>query len=507
MSRLTIVKRGGPLVVAGVIAGLVLAAGLNWTSVSKSQTQELAGSDAEVPAELLVFDQFNRAFQTAAELARPSVVTVTSERVVRPTERRVPDSHPFREFFGEDFLDRFWNFHGGDEFRSNGLGSGVIVSEDGLVLTNNHVIDSADQIQVVLADDREYAAEVVGTDPASDLALLRIDAGDLPLIRFGRSEDLRVGEWVMAVGSPFNKNLDQTVTAGIVSAKGRQSVGIVDFEDFIQTDAAINPGNSGGALINMRGELVGINTAIATRSGGGQGVGFAIPIAMARSVMNDLLNEGRVIRGWLGVVIRTVDEDLAAGLDLETQRGVLINDLTEDGPAHQAGVERGDVVLEFNGTEVKDADHLQNLVAAVKPGGSCELEVWRDGKRRDLAVKLGERPEDPSAVFAGGSEPSASDAVAQLGLSLRELPAAEAREMDLEQGVLVHGIRRGSPAAAKNIRQGDVLLEVDRQGVSSPKDVAAALDDLEPTDPVLLLLQRGQTTFYTALKMPAETDD
>jgi serine protease Do len=317
---------------------------------------------------------------------------------------------------------------------------------------------------------------------------------------------------VIAVGSPFNRNLKQTVTAGIVSAKGRTSVGLVDFENFIQTDAAINPGNSGGALMNMRGELVGINTAIATRSRGSQGVGFAIPINMARSVMDDLLNEGRVVRGWLGVVIQSIDEDLAESFDLDSKSGVLINDLTADAPADRAGIQRGDVVVEFEGKPVKDADHLQNLVAARNPGETVELVVVRDGKRKRFEVKLGERPANPRQLLAGGdgSRGGAADLTGRLGLEVEPLTERLARELNLDDdasGVVVTEVRRGSPAATKNIRQGDLIVEVNQEAVTSVGDLTAALRDVKEGEPVLLLLRRGQTTFYTAVKMPETRDD
>jgi serine protease Do len=495
------------LVTGGIVLGILFTSGLEWTASGDSQPRALNGSQAEVPPELQAMESFNQAFVTVAAIARPIVVTITSEKVMRPSSGGMPEGHPFREYFGDDFFERFWGGPpGGEGFRSQALGSGVIISDDGYLLTNNHVVADAEEITVILADDREFEAEVVGTDPESDIALLHIDADDLPMPRFGDSDDLRVGEWVVASGSPFSRNLAETVTAGIVSATGRTSVGIVDFEDFIQTDAAINPGNSGGALMNMRGELIGINTAIATRTRGSQGVGFAIPINMARAVMDDLLNEGRVIRGWLGVVIQTVDDDLAAGFDLPAKTGVLINDLTEDGPADRAGVERGDIILEFEGTPVRDADHLQILVAAVSPGTKVELEVLRDGREKRIRVKLGERPVNPREAFARQSdEGERQNLASRLGLDIEPLTARVARELgydDVDEGLVVSDVRRGSVAATKNIREGDLILEVNRQEPDSIEEIDEILADVEEGDAVLLLLRRGQTTFYTAVKMP-----
>ncbi len=272
------------LIGSGILVGVMLTSGLEWTSPLMSEenkaVRHLTGGSGPGPEEIAAVDQLSKAFVKVAELVNPSVVTISAEKVIQPASREMPglpENHPFREFFGDDF-NRFWQGPGGDEgMRSRGLGSGVIVSEDGYILTNNHVVQDAEELTVRLMDDKEYKGTVVGADPESDVALIKVEAAGLPAVRFGDSDLLQVGEWVIAVGSPFSENLAHTVTAGIVSAKGRTQVGIVDFEDFIQTDAAINPGNSGGALVNVRGELVGINTAIATRNGFYQGVGFAIP--------------------------------------------------------------------------------------------------------------------------------------------------------------------------------------------------------------------------------------
>ncbi len=339
MSRTQRAGLAALLLGGGILAGVMLTAGLEWTAIGRSQPpggeRHITGAQGEVPEELRAVDQMSKAFVKVAEMVNPAVVTIAAEKIIQPVSRNqpnMPDNHPFREFFGDDF-DRFWNQPDDEGMRSRGLGSGVIVSDDGYILTNNHVISDAEELEVRLMDDRELKATVVGSDPESDVALIKVDATGLPAVRFGDSDRLAVGEWVVAVGSPFSENLAHTVTAGIVSAKGRTQVGIVDFEDFIQTDAAINPGNSGGALVNLRGELVGVNTAIATRNGFYQGVGFAIPVNMARKVMDDLLNRGKVVRGWLGVQIQSLDEDLATGLGLDSKRGVVINDLTAGGPA------------------------------------------------------------------------------------------------------------------------------------------------------------------------------
>ena len=508
------------LIGCGILVGVLLTTGLEWTPPSLSQLsgeRHLTGAQGEVPEELKAADQMSKAFVKVAQMVNPSVVTVAAEKVVRPAaargrnQQQLPENHPFREFFGDEFFDRFWNTPD-DGMRSQGLGSGVIVSEDGYILTNNHVVSDAQELKIGFMDDRELDATVIGADPESDVALIKVDAKDLPAVRFGDSDQLQVGEWVVAIGSPFSENLAHTVTAGIVSAKGRTNVNIVDFEDFIQTDAAINPGNSGGALVNLRGELVGINTAIATRSGFYQGVGFAIPVNMARKVMDDLLNRGKVVRGWLGVQIQSVDDDLATGLGLDAKRGVVIADLTPGGPAERSGMKHGDVVLEFNGTAVKDPDHLQSLVAAQDPGKPASLKVRRDKKDMTVKVDLGERPTNAREAFrpGGESEPeSDSDegesapAGLELGIQVAPLNDARARELGYEddEGVVVEDVARGGPAATKNIRAGDLIKEVNRRSVKSVNDFRRAVSDLKPGETALLLIRRGEQNFFAAVKV------
>jgi serine protease Do len=514
MSRTQRAGLAALLLGGGILAGVMLTAGLEWTAIGRSQPpggeRHITGAQGEVPEELRAVDQMSKAFVKVAEMVNPAVVTIAAEKIIQPVSRNqpnMPDNHPFREFFGDDF-DRFWNQPDDEGMRSRGLGSGVIVSDDGYILTNNHVISDAEELEVRLMDDRELKATVVGSDPESDVALIKVDATGLPAVRFGDSDRLAVGEWVVAVGSPFSENLAHTVTAGIVSAKGRTQVGIVDFEDFIQTDAAINPGNSGGALVNLRGELVGVNTAIATRNGFYQGVGFAIPVNMARKVMDDLLNRGKVVRGWLGVQIQSLDEDLATGLGLDSKRGVVINDLTAGGPAERAGLKHGDVILKFNGAPVKDADHLQSLVAAQDPGKPAELQVRREGKDVNVKVDLGERPTNPRDAF-GRATPSEDEetptapAGRELGIKVIPLTEARARELGYEDdsGVVVEDVLRGGPAATKNIRPGDLIKEVNRRPVSSVKEFNSTISDLKAGDTALLLVRRGEQNFFAAVKI------
>jgi serine protease Do len=439
-----------------------------------------------------------------AERAVPSVVSISATRMVR-----AQPMNPFHEFFG----------HGGPggpggpgmgqgpgmrgmprQQEQQGLGSGVVVTRDGVVLTNNHVVEQAEDVQVTLSDGRKFEAEVVGTDPQSDLAVLRIQ-GKLPPeltpIELGDSATLRLGDVVLAIGNPFG--VGQTVTMGIVSAKGRTGMGIVDYEDFIQTDAAINPGNSGGALINLRGELVGINTAILSRSGGYQGIGFAIPTSMAKPIMASLLDNGKVARGWLGVAIQTVDTNLASAMGLEAAQGILISDVTPDSPAAKAGLRRGDVILSMDGKAMNDSSQLRNHVAAKEPGSVIALEIVRDGKKLRLNVTLGTLPGNQlgkAEAEIGAKEGLLSGVtVANLNPQLRtrfEVPD------DVKSGVLVTSVEPGSRAHRAGLRPGDVILELDRKAVDS----VAALEGLNARakGKALLLVSRGGQTIFMALR-------
>ncbi|KAA0014244.1 Do family serine endopeptidase [Billgrantia pellis] len=325
-------------------------------------------------------------YSEAVEKAAPAVVNIYSSRVVAREEHPMMSDPFFRQFFGEDLPSQ--------QRLLSSLGSGVIVSEDGYVLTNHHVIDGADEIQVALRDGRETLAEVIGTDPESDLAVLRIELDDLPVIRIADSEGVAVGDIAMAIGNPFG--VGQTVTMGIISATGRSHLGLSAYEDFIQTDAAINPGNSGGALINAEGALVGINTAIFSRSGGSQGVGFAIPTRLARTILEALVTQGRVIRGWLGIEAQEMTSDLAASFGLQTPRGVVISGVVPDGPADHAGLRPGDVLLEVDGRPILDARAAMSDIAAIQPGATLPLTVVRSGEKLTINLEVGERPLPPS---------------------------------------------------------------------------------------------------------------
>ena len=400
-----------------------------------------------------------------AEKAAPSVVNVASSRTVKRMHEGLP-------FFEDPFFRRFFGpgFGGGEEpeqrQKEHGLGSGVIVSNDGIVLTNNHVVEGADEIKVTTSDKREFNAKVLGTDAKSDVAVLKLqgDTKGLVPIQIGDSSRLRLGDVVLAIGDPFG--VGQTVTMGIVSAKGRANVGIAAYEDFIQTDAAINPGNSGGALVDMDGELVGINTAILSRSGGNVGIGFAIPTNMAQPIMKSLIDHGKVVRGWLGVGIQDIDQELASAMKLHDSHGVLISDVMPDSPGAKAGLKSGDVVLRLNGVAMDSTGAFRNAVAAAGTGTAVKLDILRDGKAATIDAKLGELPAD-KAQGGPGSPQGGSVGVLE-GLTLNDLSPQLRRKLDLPasvKGVLVEEIDPDSPAANSGLRPGDVIAEVDHQAV------------------------------------------
>ncbi|MBS9402072.1 Do family serine endopeptidase [Halomonas sp. TRM85114] len=356
--------------------------GITSTPIATTNEEASRPSPEVRQAEPLSRDQGPASYAGAVERAAPAVANIYSSRVVEREEHPLMSDPFFRQFFGEDMPAR--------QRMLSSLGSGVIVSEDGFVLTNHHVINGADQIQVALRDGREILAEVIGTDPESDLAVLRIDLDNLPVIELADTGGVAVGDISLAIGNPFG--VGQTVTMGIISATGRSHLGLNAYEDFIQTDAAINPGNSGGALINAEGSLVGINTAIFSRSGGSQGIGFAIPANLARSILEDLVTKGRVIRGWLGIEAQELNQDLAASFGLQAPRGVVVAGVVPSGPADEAGLKTGDVLLELDGRPILDARIAMSDIAAIEPGQSLPVTVLRNGESQELIVEVGERP-------------------------------------------------------------------------------------------------------------------
>lgn len=412
----------------------------------------------------------SRAFKYVAQKVKPSVVNIRStKRLLGGGRNGEQTENPFGDLFGEDFFEKFFG-NPNMLFEQQGVGSGVIVSKDGYILTNNHVIDGASEIEVTLMDDGKYIAEVIGTDEKTDLAVLKIDAEDLPAAEFGDSDALEVGDWVMAIGNPFG--FDQTVTAGIVSAKGRSSVGIVDYENFIQTDAAINPGNSGGPLVNLRGEVVGINTAIVSRAGGWNGIGLAIPVAMAESIMDSIITDGHVVRGWMGVAIQDLNPDLAESFGYEGTDGVLVGDVAEDGPADDAGIKEGDIVAEFGGKPMRNVHDLRNTVAATIPKSKVEIKVLRNGKFKTLKMTVGEM--EPEKVVA---KPKNEELGMQLETLTRER-AATLGDEDLE-GVLVLAVQPGSTAHRAGLRADFVIVEAGDAEIENVEDLLAALEEAD----------------------------
>lgn len=435
-------------------------------------------------------------FTEAAKALKPAVVNISSRRTDSPTERRSRRRRPF-PFGGEDpfqeFFDRFFGEQRRPRHRPS-LGTGFIINTNGYIVTNNHVVEEADEITVTLASKEEFEATLIGRDPKTDLALLRVNSPlPLPTVPFGDSENLEVGEWVLAIGNPFG--LGHTVTAGIVSAKGR-IIGAGPYDDFIQTDASINPGNSGGPLFNMRGEVIGINTAI-MRSG--QGIGFAIPINMAKNVLSQLYGKGNVTRGWLGVAIQRISPALLKAFRLDEAKGALVSGIVTDAPADRAGLKQGDVIVGFHGSEVEDSSALPGLVAVVEPGTTVEVEIIRDGKRMTVPVTLGELEEDEAARIAS-LEPSGVEEL--LGIQVEAITDDVARELriDDDRGVVVADVADQSPAANAGIRPGDVIREVNRQPVEDLDTYDTATAQLEEGEPVLLLLERRGNHLYVALR-------
>ncbi len=427
----------------------------------------------------------------------PAVVSITASKVVR--ERRSPlppifNDPRFRDFFG----DRFPDLEGPPEAeRQQGLGSGVVVSPDGYILTNNHVVDGATDIAVVLNDRRELKAKAIGADPMSDLAVLKVAATGLPVIPLTDSNRVAVGDFALAIGNPFG--IGQTVTFGIISATGRSGLGIEDYEDFIQTDAAINPGNSGGALVNTAGQLIGINTAIVSRGGGNQGIGFAIPVNMAKQVMEQIIKHGKVTRGYLGVTIQEVTPTLARGLGLKDAKGVVVNGVEPNSPAARAGIERGDVIVGMNGQDVDSLSAFRLRVSQLPPGTPVRLRALRNNVQKDVTVTLGELPTEAASAEgpAQGNEGNPLQ-----GVSVEPLTPQIARQLNLRpdtSGVVVTDISQASDAFADGLRRGDVIQEVNRQKVNSVSDFERAVR-ASGTKPLVLLVNRRGQTIYIAIE-------
>ncbi len=482
------------VLIAGALVGsLVTVSGGRWLPGAKESLALLtAGGSNRAVGEV----SFVAGFAPVVRSAMPAVVNISSSKIVRnPQGGQIPpffDDPFFRRFFGEGSnIPR--------ERREQSLGSGVIVSPYGYILTNSHVVQGASDVKVSLSDNRELKARIIGTDPKTDIAVVQVDTRSLPTITLGDSAQVQVGDFALAIGNPFG--IGQAVTMGIVSAVGRGNLGIEDYEDFIQTDAAINPGNSGGALINVRGELIGINTAIITRgSPGNQGVGFAVPINMARQVMEQLEKTGKVTRGYLGVMIQPITPAIAKAFGLTDSRGALVGSVKPGSPADNAGITKGDVILELNGTTVTDSRGLQLKISQTPPATTVHMKILRNGSSRDVSVRLGELPAEQGRAEGESIEPSG----ALEGLSVEPLTPEVRQQLGLPprvRGVLVAGVNAGSRPAEAGLQRGDVIEEVNRQPVVSVQEFERVVRQ-NRQQTTLLLVNRGGDTLYVAIEPP-----
>jgi len=463
------------IIIALLMAGALVGFGSQFATALK---------DSEIPMVPANFSEL-------AENARPGVVNIRTVKTIKDSGR------VFRHFFGNPFGGKnpFEDFFGplpeggsSGDLQQQGLGSGFIIDHEGYIVTNNHVIENADQIKVKLVNGKKFDAKVVGRDPKTDLALIKIEASSgLHPLKMGDSDELKVGSWVAAIGSPFG--LEQTVTAGIVSAKGR-TIGAGPYDDFIQTDASINPGNSGGPLISLRGEVVGINTAIIAT---GQGIGFAIPINMAKAIVSELKEKGRVTRGWLGVAIQEVTSQLAESFGLEEKKGALVAQVFKNGPAEKAGIEQGDIILEFDEKEIDDSRDLPRIVASTPVGKTVTIKVFRNGKALALQATLGEIEEKKETMGASPKKP--------LGITVQDITPEIAKALGLEDdtGVLVTRVEPGSPAAKAGIQRGDVIQEVNRESIKDGADFSRTIGEAKDQENILFLIRRGESNLFIAV--------
>ena len=497
MERFLQIRQSAAVVVVVILLVVGTALGL---AVSSWAGHSVLGSTHEIP----VYISQNAHAGNAASLsgapanamgfaplfksALPAVVSITSSRIVKVQQSPFFNDPFFQQFFGGQMQ------RAPQQQREKGLGSGVIISPDGYILTNNHVVDKGTDIKVMLADKRQFPGKVVGTDPKTDIAVVKIETGGLPTIALGDSSKLEVGDYAFAIGNPFG--VGETATMGIISATGRNGLSIEDYEDFIQTDAAINPGNSGGALLDARGELIGINTAIlAGGSGGNQGIGFAIPINMAKYVMDQILKNGKVVRGYIGVGIQEVTPDLAKAFHAAPEKGALVGNVDPDSPGAKAGLQRGDVITQINGQPVQGPNDLRLKVATMTPGTTVHLAVNRNGESRDISLTLGEAPE---AKGAGNTSGGSIENSPMRGVQVDELNGDIRQQLGLNsnvKGVVVTDVPDGSPASDAGLQRGDVIQQINREPVTSVADYQRLIGQAGKQTLVLLINRGGATTF------------
>ncbi|HVN24596.1 MAG TPA: DegQ family serine endoprotease [Syntrophorhabdales bacterium] len=475
----------------GVILLLILILAASLYAREKLTSREEASAPKSVGTHQPAFSGGLPQFTTLVKEVSPSVVNISTTTVVKGMDQGERFMGPFREFFGEDFFEKFFGDHPQREFKQRSLGSGFIIDKEGYILTNNHVVEKASAIKVRLKDGKEYDAKVVGKDSKTDIAVIKISTKNgVTVAPLGDSDKLEVGEWVLAVGNPFG--LEHTVTAGIVSAKGRV-IGQGPYDDFIQTDASINPGNSGGPLFNLKGEVVGINTAIVS---GGTGIGFAIPINLAKSLLPQLKSKGKVVRGWLGVVIQKVTPELAKSFNLKESEGALVSDVMEDSPASKADIHRGDVIISFDGNRIKEMEQLPKLVAGTEVGKKVKLGLIRDGKNIEVDITVGELKDEKREAR------EAPETEKNYGLVVQNITPEIARHLNLKdrRGVIVTDIQPGSPAENADLRAGDIIAEINKKPVRNVVDFKEIMKSANLKNGIVILVKRENVTFYGVMK-------
>ena len=468
-----------------VIIGLVIFSQFMPATFAHAQSSKISKDSIDL------LTRTGRAMAEVTSAVKPAIVNISTTRTVKVGKVKDPflDDPFFKKFFGDNFHQKQPK-----EQKSVGLGSGVIVSSDGYIITNYHVVKDADEIKVLMSDKKEYVGKVIGSDPKTEISIVKIEASGLPTVSWGDSDALQVGEVVLAVGNPYG--LNQTVTMGIVSALGRANVGIADYEDFIQTDAAINPGNSGGALVNIKGELVGINTAIYSTSGGYQGIGFAIPSNMVRTVMDSLIKSGKVVRGWVGVSIQAITPELAKQFQLKNEVGALVGDVVEASPAEKAGLKRGDVIIEYDGRKIEEPNTLRNMIANTSPGEKHKMKVLRDNKTLTVQLTIGELPSEAQEEVVAGDYENVMK-----GITVQDITPDIAKKLKIPErikGVIISDVAEDSLSAGI-LAQGDVIQEINRKKVGDIKNYQDIASKIKKDEDVLLLIYRRGTSLFVTL--------